>query len=125
MNTEPLPVPDCPFCGRPIRDISSAIADKDTGLPVHFDCVISRITGNERLERGDSVTYIGGGRFGIVNFKTADETTNHRPEGQRNTPAPFTKTSGCEFKIKKIIEWENREKKAEWRFEICDHYSVT
>ena len=102
MNTDPLPVPDCPFCAKPIRDLSQAIADRDTGVPVHFDCVASRIAGGEKLEKDDTITYIGAGRFGIVCF-----------------------TNRTEFKIKKVIEWENKDKKAEWRYEIREHYSVT
>ena len=101
MNANPLPVPDCPYCGKPIRDISQAVSDKDTGTPVHFDCIISRINGGEILEKDDSVVYIGGGRFGVVSFAGRNE-----------------------FKIKKIIEWENKDKRAEWRSEVCDHYSV-
>ena len=101
-STPFIPISDCPYCGKPIRDISQAIADKDTGVPVHFDCVTSRIAGSEILEKDDSVTYIGGGRFGIVSF-----------------------SGRTEFKIKKIIEWENKDKRAEWRSEICESYSVT
>ena len=110
MNTEPLPVPDCPFCGKPIRDISQAISDKDSSAPVHFDCVTARIAGGENLGKDDTVTYIGGGRFGIVSFESQDS------QG---------KTENCDFKIKKIIEWENKDKRAEWRSMVCDHYSVT
>jgi hypothetical protein len=29
------------------------------------------------------------------------------------------------FKIKKILEWEDKENRAEWRKTICDHYSLT
>ena len=112
FNTNPLPVPDCPWCGKPIRDISQAIADKDTGEPIHFECVTARISEIESLEKGDTVTYIGGGRFGIVNF--GNSAVNPKDTQQENR----------EFTIKKIIEWENKEKKAEWRSEICDHYSV-
>jgi len=101
MSTEPLPSPDCLFCGKPIRDISQAMADKDTGSPVHFDCVVSRIAGLEMLDKDDSVTYIGGGRFGVVTF-------NGRTD----------------FTIKKIIEWENKDKRADWRSEICDRYTI-
>jgi len=101
MNTAPLPVPDCPYCGKPIRDISQAIAEKDSGVPVHFDCIVGRIAVGEILEKDDAVTYIGGGRFGIVSFSGRNE-----------------------FKIKKIIEWENKDKRAEWRSEVCEHYSV-
>jgi hypothetical protein len=100
-----LPSPDCPYCGKPIQDISQAIADRESGTPVHFDCVVARITEAETLESGDSVTYIGGGRFGIVNF-------NDPGDSQR-------------FRIKKILEWENRENRPEWRGDVSDHYSLT
>jgi hypothetical protein len=101
----PLPSPDCPYCGKPIQDISQAIADRASGTPVHFDCVVARITEAETLESGDSVTYIGGGRFGIVHFSDPGDSR--------------------QFRIKKILEWENRENRPEWRGDISDHYSLT
>jgi hypothetical protein len=101
----PLPVPDCPYCGKPIKDISAAISDKNSGEPVHFDCVIARIAESEALEQGDTVTYIGGGRFGIVHF---------------NNPQNLQ-----DFKIKKIFEWEDKENRSEWRRSVSDYYSVT
>jgi hypothetical protein len=105
MSTEPFPAFICPYCGKPIRDLSAAIADKNTGEAVHFDCVIARISEGEELEKGDSVVYIGGGRFGIVHFNFSQTAQN--------------------FSIKKIFEWENKENRAEWRKVISDHYSVT
>jgi hypothetical protein len=105
MLSDPLPAPDCPYCGKPIKDISSAISDKNSGEPVHFDCVINRIAEAEVLEQGDAVTYIGGGRFGIVHF------------GNPQNPQ--------DFKIKKIFEWEDKENRSEWRRSVSDHYSVT
>ena len=110
VNTEPLPVHDCPYCGKTIRDISQAISDRDTGVPVHFDCVTARIAGGESLEKDDTVTYLGGGRFGIVSFGGKDS---------------HSRTGSSDFKVKKIIEWENKDKRAEWRSIICEHYSVT
>jgi hypothetical protein len=77
---------------------------------VHFDCVTARIAGGEVLEKDEVVTYIGGGRFGIVCFDEQDSSN---------------KTGSGNFKIKKIIEWENKDKRAEWRSVICEHYSVT
>ena len=135
MKTDPLPVTDCPWCGKPIRDISSAIADKDTGAPVHFDCVISRITFGERLEKGETVTYIGGGRFGIICFESsahqhkyaqAKSPGNTQASGKQESDRKLAASpANRDFIIKKIIEWENKDKRAEWRSVICDHYSVT
>jgi hypothetical protein len=84
------------------------MTDRDTGLPVHFDCVAARIVREEKLEKGDTVTYIGGGRFGVVCFGSRIPGGDGKP-----------------FTIKKIIEWENKDNRAEWRSTISDHYSVT
>jgi hypothetical protein len=98
-------VPDCPYCGKPITDISSAVSDKNSGEPVHFDCVIARIAESEALEQGDTITYIGGGRFGVVHFNNPQ-----KPQ---------------DFEIKKIFEWEDKENRSEWRRSVSDYYSVT
>ena len=105
ISAEPLPAPECPCCGKPIRDIASALSDRGTGEAVHFDCIISRISQEEVLDKGDFVSYIGGGRFGIVRF---------------NNPG-----DGKKFTIKKILEWENKEDRPEWRSSVSDRYSLT
>jgi hypothetical protein len=105
VSTEPLPAPDCPYCGKAIKDIASAIGDKGSNEPVHFDCAIARAAKGETLEKGDAVVYIGGGRFGVVHFN-----------GQHSAPP---------FKIKKILEWEDKEQRAAWRKTVCDRYSAT
>jgi hypothetical protein len=58
---------------------------------------------DERLEKGDTLAYIGGGRFGIVRFTGISHT----------------------FRIKKVMEWEDRENRAEWRKSISEYYSST
>lgn len=100
-----MPQASCPWCEKPIKDIMSAICDPETGVPVHFDCVISRITAREILGTGDSVGYIGGGRFGIIHHSN--------PANAKN------------FKIKKIFEWENKEKRGNWREAISNYFSAT
>ena len=105
LATGPLPAADCAWCGKPIKDMASAISDSGSGKPVHFDCVISRICEGETLEPGDTVSYIGGGRFGIIHFNNLPETRG--------------------FSIKKIFELENKENRSEWRQIISDHFSVT
>ena len=111
ISPDILPVSDCSFCGKPIRDVTSAIADKDTGVPVHFDCVTERIAFIEKLEKGESVVYIGGGRFGVISAGTSKDSHG--------------KAEARDFKIKKVIEWENKDKRAEWRSVISEHYSET
>lgn len=105
LASEPLPSPVCPYCGAAIKDISTAVTDKNSGEAVHFDCVMKRIAENESLDQGDTIAYIGGGRFGIVHYSN--------PQEKRT------------FKIKKILEWEDRENRAGWRMSIADHYSLT
>jgi len=105
LSTEPIPTPGCPYCGKPIKDLSLAISDKNTGEAVHFDCIIARLSKGENLEPGDTISYLGGGRFGVVRLGLS-------PHSQG-------------FTIKKIFEWEDKENRAEWRQAVSDHFSVT
>ena len=105
LPTEPIPVPECPWCGKPIKDISTAISDKNSGFPVHFDCIIARLTETEPMESNDVISYIGGGRFGIIHYNNPQDVQD--------------------FKIKKIFEWENKDNRCEWRRNISDHFSAT
>ncbi len=93
----------CPMCGEPVTDIASALTDKNTGNPVHFDCALHQVEETETLGQNEKVAYIGQGRFGVLYFEN--------PRDQRK------------FTIKKIIEWEDREKKSEWRDELSGLYS--
>jgi len=100
-----LITPDCPWCGKQIKDITCAIADKETGLPVHFDCVLGRVTDMVSLELNDAVCYIGGGRFGVVHY-------NNPPDVK-------------DFTIKRIIEWEAKDNSNDWRIPISEYFSIT
>lgn len=93
----------CAVCGELISDIFSAISDKLTGKPVHFECVIKKIEGEENLQENEKIAYIGQGRFGVLSYENIRDQKN--------------------FKIKKIIEVEDRENKADWRTEISESYS--
>lgn len=93
----------CPKCGKQINDIASSLADKASGSPVHFDCVFSEIEKNEKLGQNEKIAYIGQGRFGVLYYENIRD--------QRH------------FTIKRIIEWEEREKKSEWREELSELYS--
>jgi hypothetical protein len=105
VASDPLPVPNCPYCGKPIKDLASAITDKHSDTPVHFDCIIAQIAESETLEKEDAIAYIGGGSFGILRFTGSSHTSR--------------------FTIKKVVEWEDREHWAEWRRTLSDRYSTT
>ena len=105
LPANPITSPDCPWCGKPIKDITTAISDKDSGRPVHFDCVLARIVEMEHLESNDSVCYIGGGRFGFIHY-------NNPPDMR-------------DFTVKRILEWEVKEKNYEWRKPISEYFSLT
>jgi hypothetical protein len=97
--------------------MATAIADRDSGQPSHFECVAARIAGGETLESGDTVVYLGGGRFGVVHFPgIIRDALRGRKSGEDYD------TKG--FQIKKIFEWEKREDRAPWRRNIEEHFSV-
>ncbi|GHU42087.1 hypothetical protein FACS1894190_10980 [Spirochaetia bacterium] len=105
LLTTPIPTPLCPICNKPIRDLSSSFTDKISGEAIHFDCARKRLFDSERVDTDDTIIYLGGGRFGIVFL---DNHQNIRV-----------------FKIKKIIEFENKDDRAPWRDNIADHFSLT
>lgn len=93
----------CPKCGEPLTDVASAIADKASGKPVHFECVMNQITETEKCGQNEKICYIGQGRFGVLYFEN--------PRDQRH------------FEIRRIIEWEPRDQQHEWRDELSGLYS--
>ncbi len=93
----------CAKCGELITDLASSISDRTSGQPLHFDCVINQIKESEPTGENDKVAYIGQGRFAILHYENMRD--------QRH------------FTIKKIIEWEDRDKPAQWRTELSSLYS--
>ena len=93
----------CAICGKSISDISDAMTDRSTGNPAHFDCVLDKINANEKLGPNEKVTYIGQGKFAILYF---------------DNPHDLRK-----FSIRKTIEWENQEKRGDWRDEMAGLFS--
>lgn len=98
-----LPTPLCPRCGEPITDITSALTDRDSGTPVHFDCAVKFLEGAENIGETQKIVYIGQGRFAVMEFEN---------------PADMKK-----FHIVRTIEWESRESRAEWRGDIASQFS--
>jgi hypothetical protein len=84
--------------------MANAITNRGSGKPVHFDCVISKLSESESLSQNEKIAYIGQGRFGVLHFDN--------PHDQKH------------FTIKKIIEWEAREaERGEWRNEMAGLFS--
>lgn len=93
----------CAACGQPINDIANAMVDKTSGNPIHFDCAIEQVRKSEAVGENEKISYIGQGRFAVLYYEN--------PRDQRH------------FTIKKIIEWESKEQKSEWREELSNLYS--
>lgn len=93
----------CPACGNPIEDMSSAIADKASGQPMHFDCALKKLSETESLAANQNIAYIGQGRFAVIS---------------RDNPSDMK-----HFKIEKIIEWEDKNNPSSWRGEMAELYS--
>ncbi len=95
---------ECPYCKQVIQDLGSALTDRMSDKPVHFDCALNEVSKTEKLEPGDKIAYIGQGRFGVINYPNVHDVKH--------------------FTIKKIIEWENQETRAGWRDTISDLFSL-
>jgi len=93
----------CPMCNQIITDIPSSMCDKATGVPVHFECALNKVKETEPTGENEKVAYIGQGRFAVLAYENIRD--------QRH------------FTIKKIIDWEERDKKSEWRTEYSEIYS--
>lgn len=93
------PEPVCEKCGQVIKDMTLAISDKHTGNPVHFECVLQFLKNSEELKEGEELLYIGNGNFAILWFED--------PKIRKH------------FKIRKLIEWEEKNSESEWRIEMA------
>ena len=94
----------CELCGKPISDIESAISNRGSGKPVHFDCVLESLSKSENVSLSEQLTYIGQGKFAVLHFEN--------PHDKKH------------FTIRKTIEWEARDsERGEWRNEMAGLYS--
>lgn len=94
----------CEMCGEIITDLSSALNNKKSGAPVHFDCVLQEISKRENPGPNEKITYIGNGKFAVLYFENVHDMRH--------------------FSIKREIEWENRDsERGEWRDTMAGLYS--
>jgi hypothetical protein len=89
------PPPTCPICEKPVYEIYSAITEKESGLPAHFDCIITRLIEQEKPGPTERVIYLGAGSFALIDVGPNPNMTK--------------------FTIKKRIQYEEKDKKSEWR----------
>ena len=94
----------CPRCGKPIKDLSAALADKPDGSPVHFDCVLNFLKEHESLHENEALSYIGQGRFAVLKYASM--------------------VTMKDFSIVRVIEWEDKNNRAEWRGTIANRFSL-
>jgi hypothetical protein len=93
--TIPIVLPDCPVCGKQVRELASALTHRVARQPAHFDCVIRELRDSNEIAPQEKICYLGAGSFGILEF---------RPPGG---PARFV--------IRKRIQYEEKETPQEWK----------
>ncbi len=90
-----LPAPDCPICGKPVRELASALTHRASRQPAHFDCIVRELRDSTEIAPQEKLCYLGAGSFGILEF---------RPPG-----------GPSKFVIKKRIQYEEKEFPQEWK----------
>lgn len=93
----------CPICGKKIEDIESAVSDRQSMMPAHFDCVIKNLSDAEHIGKDENIVYIGQGKFAVMRYEN------------KNDPKTFH--------IVRKIEWEARSSDIPWRQEISTLFS--
>ncbi|MDD3981246.1 MAG: hypothetical protein RBT72_00830 [Spirochaetia bacterium] len=91
---------DCALCGKPIFDLAGALADKDSGNPVHFDCALERVSATEALEPQEKIVYLGAGCFGVVEYRKGNDGS---------------------FVVKRRVRWEKEGEKQAWRKDLSSY----
>ena len=94
----PVVFPDCPLCGKSVRELASALTHRASGQPAHFDCIMRELRDSNEIGPQEQLCYLGGGSFGIVEL---------RPQG-----AP------SRFVIRKRIQYEEKETPQEWKKQL-------
>jgi len=91
----PVDLPDCPVCGKQVRELASALTHRVARQPAHFDCVMRELRDANEITQQEKICYLGGGTFGILEF---------RPPG-----------GPSRFVIRKRIQYEEKETPQDWK----------
>ena len=90
-----LVFPDCPVCGKPMRDLASALTHRASRKPAHFECIVRELQESNEITQQERLCYLGGGSFGILEFRQAGGSSK--------------------FIIRKRIQYEEKENPQEWK----------
>lgn len=82
----------CAVCGKPIFDLTGAVASREDGEPIHFDCALEILSKEEKLTPDEKLVYIGSGFFGVC-----------------------AQTAGGKLEIRRKIRWEAAGTIQSWR----------
>jgi hypothetical protein len=91
----PIVYPDCPICGKPVRELASALTHRASRQPAHFDCIVQELRATNEIEPQEKICYLGGGSFGVLEFCSS------------GGPGHFV--------IKKRIQYEEKEIQQDWK----------
>jgi hypothetical protein len=91
----PIVLPDCPVCGKQVRELASALTHRVARQPAHFECVMRELLDSNEVAPEEKICYLGGGSFGILEFRPPGATTR--------------------FVIRKRIQYEEKETPQEWK----------
>jgi hypothetical protein len=92
----------CAICGKPIFDLASALGNRGTGEPVHFDCVLEALSSEEKLAENEKLIYLGAGFFAVVVYKNGKDGA---------------------FTVSRKIRWEDENNKSSWRKDLSSSIS--
>ena len=81
---DPRDMPACPLCGKPVYDLSTALAaSREAGEPAHFDCVLERVAASESIAAGREARL---SRLGCLRRRRVQGQERERIPGQATHP---------------------------------------
>lgn len=95
----PKESPNCPLCGKAVRNLNIAIEEKTSHEPAHFECIMKEISTEIKLGPRERLHYLGAGCFGIVELEEGKGLSS--------------------FSIKQRIQYEDKMKKPDWRKKLA------
>ena len=96
---QPEEYPNCPICGKAVRNLNIAIEEKKSHEPAHFECIMKELSLEIKLGPQERLHYLGSGCFGIVKLEQGKGLSS--------------------FTITQRIQYEDKIKKPSWRKKLA------